>query len=42
MTATITSGTNGTGTLSMSLIVEDAGEGGGHADGDESDDGEYR
>ena len=43
MTATTTSGTNRTGTLSTSLIVEDRGEGGGHADGDdESDGGEYR
>jgi len=32
MTATTSSGTNGTGTLSTSLIVEDAGEGGGHED----------
>jgi len=30
MTATTTSGTNGTGTFSMSLIGEDAGEGVGH------------
>ena len=30
MTATTTSGTNGTGTLSMSLIGEDAGEDSGH------------
>jgi len=30
MTATTTSGTNGTGTLSMSLIGEDAGEDVGH------------
>ena len=32
MTATTLSGTNGTGTLSTSLIVEDAGKGGGHSD----------
>jgi len=34
-------GTKGTDTLSTSVIVEDAGEGGGHAD-DGSSDGEFR
>jgi len=43
MTATTSSGTNGMQTLSTNLIAEDAGEGGGHADGDEESDGsEYR
>jgi len=32
MTATTTSRTNGTGTFNTSLIVEDAGEDGGHGD----------
>jgi len=32
MTATTTSGMNGTGTFSTSLIVEDAGEDRGHGD----------
>jgi len=32
MTATTTSGTNGTGTLSTSLIGEDAGEDSGHCE----------
>jgi len=41
MMATTTSGMNGTGTLSMSLIGEDAREVGRHED-DGSDDGEYR
>jgi len=41
MMATTSSGVNGTDTLSTSLIVEDAGEGGRHR-GDESDGGEYR
>jgi len=35
MTATTTSRTNGTGTFSTSLIVEDAGEDGGHGDDEE-------
>ena len=35
MMATTTSGTNGTGTLSTSLITEDAGEGGRHVNGDD-------
>jgi len=38
MMATTTSGTNGTGTLSTSLIGEDAGEDGRH----DVDGGEYR
>jgi len=42
MTATTSSRTNGTRTLSMSLIVEDAGEGGGHADEEDWMDGEFR
>jgi len=41
MTATTTSGTNGTRTLSTSLIGEDAGEVGRHVD-DESDGGKFR
>ena len=41
MTATTSSGTNGTGTLSTSLIVEYSGEDGRHVD-DRSDDGEFR
>jgi len=41
MTATTTSGTNGTGTLSTSLIGEDAGEGSRHVD-DEGDGGKFR
>ena len=36
MTATTMSGTNGTGTLSTSLIGGDAGEGGGHCDEERS------
>jgi len=39
MTATTSSGTNGTDTLHTSLIVEDAGERGGHSV-DERSDGE--
>ena len=41
MTATTTSGTNGTGTLSTSLIGEDTGEGGRHMD-DERIDGKFQ
>ena len=41
MTATTSSGMNGTGTLSTSLIGEDAGEVGRHVD-DGSGDGEFR
>jgi len=41
MTATTTSGMKGTDTLSTSVIVEDAGEGGRHVD-DGSGDGEFR
>jgi len=40
MMATTTSGTNGMGTLSMSLIGEDAGEGVGHDD-ERSNGGKY-
>ena len=39
---TTTSGTKGTDALSTSVIVEDAGEGGGHADDEDWLDGEFR